>query len=88
MHTPARWKAADPVCGHRVAHGHQTHYCTCIRAPKLLNRASTVVQLLDRHCDVAESALLHDLRLRLSLSGPQDDLRTDQLRRLEALVLD
>jgi tryptophan 2,3-dioxygenase len=40
MQTPARWKD-DPVCGHLVAHEHQTHYCTYIRVPRLLSLQSS-----------------------------------------------
>lgn len=35
MFEPAIWQD-DPPCGHRVAHPFQTHYCTYIRAPRLL----------------------------------------------------
>ncbi len=136
MHEPAQWND-DSKCGHLVAHEFQTHYCTYIRAtrllslqrtqtehpdeviailalqaielwlrvvrndleaarteieahrqgtfelPKLLNRASTLIRLLDRHTDLAESILLDDLGLELPLSGPLDDLRSTQLRDLE-----
>ncbi len=139
MLEPARWND-DPKCGHQVAHEYQTHYCTYIRAPKLLtlqrtqtentdeilailalqaielwlrvvlndqaasrvelkqgdpgtyeltkllNRASTLIRLLDRHTDLAESILLDDLGLQIPLSGPLDDLRSKQLRALEHQV--
>ena len=139
MHEPARWND-DPKCGHLVAHEYQTHYCTYIRAPrlltlqqsqtensdeilailalqaielwlrvvindqaaalveleqgdpgtyeltKLLNRASTLIRLLDRHMDLAESILLDDLGLQIPLSGPLDDLRSRQLRALDDQV--
>ncbi len=141
MQEPARWND-DPKCGHLVAHEFQTHYCTYIRATrllslqrtqtghpdellailalqaielwlrvvsndleaaraelgahrqgtfelsKLLNRASTLIRLLDRHTDLAESILLDDLGLELPLSGPLDDLRSTQLRDLEKQVQD
>ncbi len=35
MPSPARW-SDDPDCGHAVTCAHQTHYCTYIRAPRLL----------------------------------------------------
>ncbi len=35
MAKPATWKD-DPGCGHEVACAYQTHYCTYIRAPRLL----------------------------------------------------
>jgi len=136
MQEPARWND-DPKCGHLVAHEFQTHYCTYIRAPrllllqrtqtenpdellailalqaielwlrvvrndldatlgelkaekpysfqltKLLSRTSTLIELLDRHVDLAESILLDDLSLSLPLSGPLSDLRTSQLGVLE-----
>ncbi len=139
MHEPAQWND-DSKCGHLVAHEYQTHYCSYIRATrllslqrtqtdhhdevlailalqaielwlrvvrndleaaraglgahglgtpelsKLLNRASTLVRLLDRHTDLAESILLDDLELDLPLSGPLDDLRSTQLRDLEKQV--
>ena len=39
MAKPANWKD-DPACGHEVAYAHQTHYCTYIRALKLLTLQS------------------------------------------------
>ena len=53
---------------------------------KLLHRASRLVRLLDLHSELAESILLHDLGLLFPLSGPLDDLRPDQLRKLDALT--
>ncbi|MBI4769840.1 MAG: hypothetical protein HY784_05345 [Chloroflexi bacterium] len=35
MPRPALWQD-DPPCGHEVACAFQTHYCTYIRAPRLL----------------------------------------------------
>ena len=141
MHEPARWND-DPKCGHLVAHEFQTHYCSYIRAlrllslqrtqtehpdeviailalqaielwlrvvrndleaarteigvdrqgtfelSKLLNRASTLIRLLDRHTDLAESILLDVLGLELPLSGPLEDLRSTQLRDLEQQTQD
>ncbi len=51
---------------------------------KLLNRASTLIRLLDRHTDLAESILLDDLGLELPLSGPLDDLRSIAVARPRA----
>jgi tryptophan 2,3-dioxygenase len=53
---------------------------------KLLSRASTLVRLLDRHSDIAESILIHDLGLSLHLSGPLDDVGSQQLREAEGLA--
>jgi len=40
MQTPAVWNN-DPECGHLVAAAYQTHYCTYIRAPRLLTLQKT-----------------------------------------------
>jgi tryptophan 2,3-dioxygenase len=139
MHSPARWKD-DPDCGHLALDAFQTHYCTYIRAPrlltlqkpltdhpderlailalqamelwlkvvandvraalaemdngepptheptKLLYRASELIRLLDRQCDLAESVLVHDLNLRIPVADRAEGLLSNQLSVLVRLT--
>jgi tryptophan 2,3-dioxygenase len=59
---------------------------SAVQLTKLLNRASRLVRLLDGQADVAETILLHDLGLRLSLDVEQGEQPSDQFRRLKALT--
>jgi tryptophan 2,3-dioxygenase len=55
---------------------------------KLLQRASKLVRLLDRQCDLTESALVFDLKLRIPLADRAEGLLSPQLSELVRLTVE
>ncbi len=70
MHKPAVWNA-DPECGHQVAHAHQTHYCTYIRAPRLLTlqASNDLLAIAFQWYELWFKVLLTDLNAALREDG-------------------
>ena len=88
MFEPATWQD-DPICGHQVAQLFQTHYCTYIRAPRLLTlqspytscRSEMLFQAAHQTFELWFKVLLIDLHTAMALTAAETQEAAKLLQR-------